>query len=51
MPEKEMFSATLHLMMAVITRYAVGMVYNGENAAGELRMQKEMLMKRFIREG
>jgi AcrR family transcriptional regulator len=51
MPEKEMFSATLHLMMAVITRYAVGLAYNGEMAAGELRMQKEMLMKRFIREG
>lgn len=48
--EKEMFSATLHLMMAVVTRYAIGLVYNGETDDEELRMQKEMLIQRFTRE-
>lgn len=46
--EKQMFSATLHLMMAVVTRYAIGLVYNGDLDAEELWMQKEMLMQRFI---
>ncbi|MBR6916764.1 MAG: TetR/AcrR family transcriptional regulator, partial [Clostridia bacterium] len=27
--EQEMFSATLHLMLAAVTRYAVGLVYSG----------------------
>jgi hypothetical protein len=49
--EKEMFFAALHPMLDVITRQAVGLVYNGEKVAGALRMQKEMLMKRFISEG
>ena len=48
LPEKQMFTATLHLMMAVVTRYAIGLAYNGKNSAEELRMQKEMLMQRFI---
>ncbi len=48
--EKEMFSVTLHLMLAVVTRYAVGLVYNSRTDTEELRMQKEMLMQRFIRE-
>ena len=47
MSEKQMFSATLHLMMAVVTRYAIGLVYNGDLDAEELWMQKEMLMQRF----
>ena len=50
LPEKAMFSATLHLMLAVITRYAVGLVYNRESGAEELQMQKEMLLQRFISE-
>ncbi|MCR5249386.1 MAG: TetR/AcrR family transcriptional regulator [Lachnospiraceae bacterium] len=29
-PEIEMFSTTLHLMLAVVTRYAVGLVYQPE---------------------
>lgn len=48
--EREMFSAILHLMLAVITRYAVGLVYNEEMSEEEVRMQKEMLMRRFIKE-
>ena len=48
-PQKKMFSATLHLMLAVVTRYAVGLVYNDEtDAEEELLLQKEMLMRRFV---
>lgn len=50
MTDKQMFSATLHLMMAVVTRYAVGLVYNEETDIQELRLQKEMLMQRFIKD-
>lgn len=47
-PVKQMFSASLHLMLAAVTRYAVGLVYNdGIDPEEELRMQKEMLIKRF----
>lgn len=45
---KEMFSATLHLMMAAVTRYAVGLVYNaGGDAEKELSLLKEMMMDKF----
>lgn len=48
-PERKMFSLTLHLMLAVVTRYAVGLVYSeGTDAEEELREQKEMLMHRFV---
>ena len=48
MPEKEMFSATLHLMLAVVTRYAVGLAYSqGACIESELLLQKDMLMRRF----
>ena len=47
-PEKEMFSATLHLMLAAVTRYAVGLVYDaGIDPERELRLLKEMLMERY----
>jgi Transcriptional regulator len=49
LPEKKMFSATMHLMLAVVTRYAVGLVYVEEtDAEEELRMQKQMLMEKFV---
>ena len=48
--EKKMFSMTLHLMLAVVTRYAVGLVYNEESdAEEELRLQKDMLVRRFVK--
>lgn len=50
MQEKQMFSSTLHLMLAVVTRYAVGLFYENGNAGQELLMQKEMLMARFVNE-
>jgi AcrR family transcriptional regulator len=49
--EEEMFSTTLHLMLAVVTRYAVGLVYipdNGFNAEKELYKMKEMLLARYV---
>ena len=48
--EKKMFTTTLHLMLAVVTRYAVGLVYNAESdAEEELRLQKDMLMRQFVK--
>lgn len=48
-PENEMFSATLHLMLAAVTRYAVGLVYDaGIDPVQELAMLKDMLLDRYI---
>lgn len=47
-PEKEMFSATLHLMLAAVTRYAVGLVYDsGIDPETELKLLKDMLMREY----
>lgn len=49
-PEDEMFSKTIHLMLAAVTRYAVGLVYipeNGFDAEKELKFQKNMLLKEY----
>ena len=46
-PEEEMFSSTLHLMLAAVTRYAVGLVYipeSGFDAEKELEKLKEALL-------
>ena len=46
----EMLSLTLHLMLAVVTRYAVGLVYEPEDsydALKELEAQKQMLLLRY----
>ena len=51
MPEAKMFTLTLHLMMAVVTRYAVGLAYNeNSDAEEELQEQKNMLLRRFTAE-
>lgn len=48
--EKAMFSTVLHLMLAAVTRYAVGLAYNEEtDAEAELEILKEMLMSRFAK--
>ena len=50
MPEIEMFSATLHLMLAAVTRYAVGLVYipySGFNAEKELELLKTMILNKY----
>ena len=46
--EKKMFSVTLHLMLATVTRYAVGLAYNEDtDAEVELELLKEMLLSKF----
>ena len=46
--EERMFSVTAHLMLAAVTRYAVGLAYtDGTDAEKELELQKELLFKRF----
>ena len=47
-PEREIFSATLHLMLAAVTRYAVGLVYDsGLDPEKELVLLKQMLLREF----
>ena len=47
-PEKEMFSSTLHLMLAAVTRYSVGLVYDaGIDPEKELEMLKRMLTQEY----
>ena len=48
--EEEMFSTTLHLMLAAVTRYAVGLVYipeSGLDAEKELEKLKEAMLLRY----
>ena len=49
--EERMFSKTLHLMLAVVTRYAVGLVYIPEkdfDPEGELEDMKVMMLKEYL---
>lgn len=49
-PEEKMFLATLHLMLAAVTRYAVGLVYQPENVFDdleELEILKEALLQKY----
>ncbi len=48
--EDEMFSVTLHLMLAAVTRYAVGLAYvpAGFDACAELEKQKEALKYLYV---
>ena len=49
-PEQTMFSASFHIMLAAVTRYAVGLAVvfeNGGDPESELVMLKEMLFSRF----
>ena len=45
-PEEEMFSTTLHLMLAAVTRYAVGLVYSGKNE--DVTMKELLTLKQAI---
>ena len=52
-PEEKIFSKTLHLMLAAVTRYAVGLAYipeSGFDAMEELETMKEMLLERYRKE-
>lgn len=47
-PAKKIMLTTLHLMLAAVTRYAVGLVYtDGSDPDQELAVLKEMLMERY----
>ena len=48
--EAEMLSATMHLMLAVVTRYAIGLVYEPEEGFDDIReleTQKRMLYREY----
>ena len=48
--EEEMFSTTFHLMLAAVTRYAIGLVYipeSGFDAEKELEKLKEAMLLRY----
>ena len=51
-PEQKIFSTTLHLMLAAVTRYAVGLVYKDGDSTPEeeLAALREMLMQRYTTE-
>ena len=51
-PEEKMFSKTLHLMLAAVTRYAVGLLYTegGFDAEEELEYLKAVILKDYKRE-
>ena len=47
--ETEIFSKTIHLMLAAVTRYAVGLVYDGGiDPEKELLFLKDMLMHAYV---
>lgn len=51
-PEEKMFSKTLHLMLAAVTRYAVGLVYSPEGGFDpeeELMFMKNMFLREYVR--
>ena len=52
--ERSMFSFSFHIMLAAVTRYAVGLVvvYEGvSDPLSELMLLEEMLLERFCRQG
>ncbi|MCR5025042.1 MAG: TetR/AcrR family transcriptional regulator [Lachnospiraceae bacterium] len=53
-PEEKMFSTTLHLMLAAVTRYAVGLIYIPEKdfePEEEIEVLKDMLMEKYTTAG
>ena len=53
-PEEKMFSTTLHLMLAAVTRYAVGLIYIPEKdfePEKEIEVLKDMLMEKYTTAG
>jgi len=52
-PEKTMFSSSFHIMLAAVTRYAVGLVYileQGSDPETELEMLENMLLKEYTKQ-
>ncbi len=51
-PPKEMLLASVHLMLAAVTRYAVGLVYDGgRDPEKELVLLKNMLLREYTLAG
>lgn len=51
-PMTEIFSSTAHLMLAAVTRYAVGLAYTqNTDAEKELELLKSMLLKEYATAG
>ena len=51
LPEKQMFSATLHIMLAAVSRYAVGLVYQAgpeSDPESVLLLLRDILLQRFV---
>lgn len=51
--EETMFSSSFHIMLAAVTRYAVGLVYvpeGGSNPESELVMLEELLLSKFVKQ-
>ena len=52
-PEKTMFSSSFHIMLAAVTRYAVGLVFileHGSDPETELEMLENMLLKEYTKQ-
>lgn len=53
LPEERLFTASLHLMLAAATRYAVGLLdlpKGGTDPEEELKLLRDMLLKEFLTE-
>ena len=51
-PWKQAFSATMHMMLAAVTRYAVGLAYQPEAGSGpeeELALLRDMMVRQYSR--
>ena len=51
-PWKQAFSATMHMMLAAVTRYAVGLAYQPEGGCGpeeELALLRDMMVRQYSR--
>ena len=48
LPETTMVSSIFHIMLAAVTRYAVGLVYKGTNPDSELVLLENALLREYI---
>lgn len=51
LPEEKMFASTSHIMLAVIVRYAQGLLFSGDNETDmteEVLMVKRMILREFV---
>ena len=48
-PEQKIFTSSLHLMLAAVTRYAVGVIYAEDSVQEELSLLRNMLLREYTR--